>query len=446
MLHLSQLSLNVPDTTKPRVVVIGSGFGAINLVKNLPDEQFQVVMLSKQNYHGFWPLLYQVATAGLEPESIAEPIRKLFDGRQDFHFRFARVNGIDPMAKTISTLIGSLTYDYLVIATGTKSNYFGNKEIEQNAFGLKQLDDAVNLRSQLLQSFEQANLAQDPELRQSLLNIVIAGAGPTGVELAGSLAEMRQHVLPRDYPNMDFRQMNIYLVDGLDRVLPPMSLESSKHTHAYLEELGVIIKLNKLVDSYDGQTVKFKDGEQISAQTLVWAAGVAGATIEGLPADSVERGRYLVNLHNQVQGFTDVFAIGDVAVMKSEKWPKGHPQVAQPAIQQGEHLGKNLVRQLRKQEWKPFSYFDKGSLAIVGRARAVADLPGNKSLSGFIAWLAWLFVHVYYLVGFRSKLIVMANWVYRLFTYQRGTRIIIKPYINSADKAGQEFARQEALN
>ncbi|SHM05292.1 NAD(P)/FAD-dependent oxidoreductase [Hymenobacter psychrotolerans] len=446
MLQLEQLTLNIPDTTKPRVVIIGGGFGAVNLTKNLPDEQFQVVMLSKQNYHGFWPLLYQVATAGLEPESIAEPIRKLFDDHKDFHFRFTRVNSINPAAKTVSTVIGDVPYDYLVIATGTKSNYFGNEQIKQNAFGLKHLSDAINLRSQLLQSFEQANLTKNPEARRSLLNIVIAGAGPTGVELAGSLAEMRQHVLPRDYPGMDFREMNIYLVDGLDRVLPPMSPESSRHTHGYLEKLGVIIKLNKFVESYDGQTVKFKDGEEIRSQTLVWAAGVAGATIEGLPAETVERGRYLVNTFNQVQGFTDVFAIGDVAVMKSEKWPKGHPQVAQPAIQQGVHLAKNLVRKLRGDEWKPFSYFDKGSLAIVGRARAVADLPGKKSLSGFIAWVAWLFVHIYYLVGFRNKLIVMANWVYRFFTYQRGTRIIIQPYVNSEDKAAQEYVRLQTVD
>ena len=446
MLHLEELTLNIPETTKPRVVIIGGGFGAVNLTKNLPDTEFQVVMLSKQHYHGFWPLLYQVATAGLEPESIAEPIRKLFDDQKDFHFRFVRVTGVNPATKTVSTLIGEVRYDYLVIATGTRSNYFGNEQIKQNAFGLKHLIDAVNLRSQLLQSFEQANLTRDPELRQSLLNIVIAGAGPTGVELAGSLAEMRQHVLPCDYPGLDFKQMNIYLVDGLDRVLPAMSPESSRHTQKYLEELGVIIKLNKLVDSYDGQTVTFKDGEQIKSQTLVWAAGVTGATVEGLPAETLERGRYLVNQFNRLAGFEDIFAIGDVALMKTEKWPKGHPQVAQPAIQQGQLLAKNLVRQRRQQAWQPFEYFDKGSLAIVGRARAVADLPGNKSLSGFIAWLAWLFVHIYYLVGFRNKLIVMTNWLYRFFTYQRGTRIIIQPYINPNDKVGEEYVRHHAAD
>jgi len=446
MLQLDELSLNVPDTKKPRVVIIGGGFGAVNLAKQLPGEDFQVVMLSKQNYHGFWPLLYQVATAGLEPESIAEPIRKLFDNHGDFYFRFVRVTGINPVTKTVSSLIGDLHYDYLVIATGTRTNFFGNEEIKQNSLGLKQLSDAVNLRSQLLQTFEQANLTRDPIKRQSLLNIVIAGAGPTGVELSGSLAEMRKYVLPKDYPGLDVSKMNIYLVDGLDRVLPPFDPESSQNAHRYLEDMGVIVKLNKLVSSYDGERVKFKDGEEIPAQTLIWAAGVTGATIDGLPAESVERGRYLVNPYNQVHGFEDVFAIGDVALMKTDKWPKGHPQVAQPAIQQGQHLAKNLKRRLRNEKWEPFSYFDKGSLAIVGRSRAVADLPGNYHLSGFIAWMAWLFVHIYYLIGFRSKLIVLANWAYRLFTFQRGTRIIIQPYANSEDKAAQEFIRHQTLD
>ena len=446
MLQLDELSLNIPPTNKPRVVIIGGGFGATNLAKNLPGKDYQVVMLSKQNYHGFWPLLYQVATAGLEPESIAEPIRQLFDDHDDFQFRFVRVSHIDPVNRTVHTLIGDLPYDYLVIATGTRSNYFGNDQIKDNSLGLKDLTDAVNLRSQLLQTFEQANLTQDPDQRQSLLNIVIAGAGPTGVELSGSLAEMRKHVLPKDYPGLDFSKMNIYLVDGMDRVLPPFDLESSQHAHHYLEEMGVNIKLNKLVSAYDGNTVKFKDGEEIQAQTLIWAAGVTGATLDGLPEEVIERGRYVVNHYNQVQGFDDIFAIGDVALMKSEKWPKGHPQVAQPALQQGQHLAKNLKRRLKNEKWEPFSYFDKGSLAIVGRVRAVADLPGGYHLSGFFAWMAWLVVHIYYLIGFRSKLIVLANWAYRLFTYQRGTRIIIQPYANAQDTNKQEYLKQQMVD
>ncbi|UOR06537.1 NAD(P)/FAD-dependent oxidoreductase [Hymenobacter aerilatus] len=440
------LSLNIPATKKPRVVIIGSGFGGVNLAKNLAGHEFQVVMFSKLNYFGFWPLLYQVATARLEPETIAEPIRKLFDkDYPDFHFRPVRVTNVDPAAKTVTTLVGELSYDYLVIATGTRTNYFGNDQVKQFAFPLKQVSDAVSLRSQLLQAFEQANMTSDPAIREQLLNVVVVGAGPTGVEMAGSIAEMRAHVLPEDYPGLDFSQMHIYLVEGLDRVLPPMSPVSSAHTHEDLEELGVIVKTNTLVENYDGQVVRLKNGEEIRARTLIWAAGVTGATVEGMPKETLERGRYVVNLFNQVQGYSDVFAIGDIALMRSEKWPNGHPGVAQPAIQQGVHLAKNLHRLRRNEKLEPFSYFDKGSLAITGRNRAVADLPGDKHLSGFMAWAAWLFVHIFYLIGFRSKLVVMANWVYRFFTYQSGTRVIISPFVRKDDVKTQEFMQRQQM-
>ncbi|MCX6213375.1 NAD(P)/FAD-dependent oxidoreductase [Spirosoma sp.] len=442
MLQFDKLSLNIPDTTKPRVVIIGGGFGGMNLAKSLRNTDVQVVLLDKQNYNGFWPLLYQVATAGLEPDAIAEPFRKMFDGFEDFHYRMVRVNKIDPATKTVTTLIGDLHYDYLVIASGTKSNFFGNKDIQKYSFPLKTVPEALNVRSQFLQCFEQASVTTDPAERESLLTFVIAGAGPTGVEMAGSLAEMRKHVLPSDYPGLDFSQMKIYIVEGVGKVLPPMSEEAGKKAQRYLEDLGVIIKLNTLVEGYDGETVTFKGGEQIRTQTLVWGAGVTGALIEGIPAESVERGRILVDPINRVQGLTNVFAIGDIALMKLEDYPKGHPGVAQPAIQQGEHLAKNIRRLLKNEPTEPFKYFDKGSLAIVGRSRAVADLPGNIHLGGFVAWMAWLFVHIWYLVGFRSKLVVFSNWVYRLFTYERGTRIIIRPFIRKDDKVGQEIMAQ----
>lgn len=439
MLQYDKLSLNIPDTTKPRVVIIGGGFGGMNLAKSLRDADVQVVLFDKQNYNGFWPLLYQVATAGLEPDAIAEPFRKMFDGQEDFHFRMVRVNKIDPKAKTVTTLIGDLSYDYLIIASGSKSNFFGNEQIQKYSFPLKTVPEALNIRSQFLQCFEQASITREPSERQSLLNFVIAGAGPTGVEMAGSLAEMRKHVLPADYPGLDFSQMNIYVVEGTGKVLPPMSDESGQKAQKYLEELGVVIKLNTLVENYDGETVTFKGGEQIKTQTLVWGAGVTGAMIDGIPAESTERGRILVDPINRIQGLTDVFAIGDIAFMKLEKFPKGHPGVAQPAIQQGEHLAKNLKRMLKNEPTTPFEYFDKGSLAIVGRSKAVADLPGNIHLGGFIAWMAWLFVHIFYLVGFRSKLVVFSNWMYRLFTYQRGTRLIIRPFIRKDDKVANEI-------
>ncbi|MEJ8756388.1 NAD(P)/FAD-dependent oxidoreductase [Pontibacter sp. H259] len=441
MLPVTTLSLNIPDTRKPRVIIIGGGFGGINLAKKLRGKNFQVVMFDKQNYHGFWPLLYQVATAGLEPDAIAEPLRKLFssDDYEDFFFRLVRVTNVNPVTKTVSTLIGDLKYDFLVIATGTKTNYFGNDQIKKFSFPLKRIPDALNLRSQMLQCFEQANMTSDPELRQSLMNFVVVGGGPTGVELAGALAEMKKHVLPYDYPGMDISKMNIYLVEGMDRLLPPMSPEASEKTLKYLTELGVIIKLGTVVESYDGDMAVLKSGENIRTNTLIWAAGVAGALIDGLPPEAVERGRILVNEYNQVLGFPDIFAIGDIAFMKSEVWPKGHPGVAQPAIQQGKLLGKNLERIVKNEPLEKFEYTDKGSLAIIGRNRAVADLPGNLHFGGFFAWIVWLFVHVMALVGFRNKLVVLSNWVYRFFTYENGTRLIIRPYVRKGDKLKQRF-------
>lgn len=434
MLTADQLTLNVPATHKPRVVIVGGGFAGVNLTKNLPGDLFQVVMLSKTNYFGFWPLLYQVATAELEAESVGEPLRQLFGSHSDFHFRGVTVSGFDPQTKVVHTPIGDLPYDYLVLATGTASNFFGNKEIEEKALGLKDIGEAVELRNHLLRTLEEATLARDPAERQRLLSFVVAGAGPTGVEVAASLAQMRRHVLPSDYPDLDFGQMNIYLVEGLDRVLPPMSAKASQHANEYLRELGVVVKLNKLVENYDGQTVTFKDGETIAARTLIWSAGVQGVVLPGVPADKVEHGRYLVNGFNMLLGQQDVFALGDVALMKSPAHPKGHPQVAPPAMQQGTALGQNLQRQLRGEPWQPFQYLDKGTLAIVGRGQAVADLPDEVFLSGYPAWATWLTVHLFYLSGFRNKLVVAANWAYRIFTQQRGSSLIIKPAAPTSDQ------------
>jgi NADH dehydrogenase len=361
------------------------------------------------------------------------------NGYEDFHFRLVRVTGFDPITKVITTLVGDLSYDYLIIATGTKTNFYGNEQIKDFAFPLKRMRHALDLRSQLLQAFEQANMINDEQVRQNLLNIVITGAGPTGVELAGALAEMRKHILQRDYPVVDFEKMNIYLVEGLDRVLPLMSLKSSKRTHRYLQKMGIIIKLNARVVSYDGEEVRLHDGETIFSHTLIWTAGVTGILINGLPDIAIEGQRILVNHFNQVAGLNNVFAIGDIALMKSKKYPKGYPGVAQPAIQQGIHLASNFKRFLRNKPLKPFRYFDKGTLAIVGRKRAVADLPGNLHVSGFLAWITWLLVHIYYSIGFKNKLVVFSNWIYHFFTYQPGSRLIIRAFVREGDKAGQEF-------
>jgi len=367
----------------------------------------------------------------------------MFDNRfHDFHFRFVKVTGVDPVTKIISTLIGDLTYDYLVIATGTKPNFFGNDQIKKFAFPLKRMPHALDLRSQLLQCFEQASMTNDESIRQSLLNIVIAGAGPTGVEVAGALAEMRKYILHRDYPGIDFGKMNIFLIEGFDRVLPLMSKQSGRRAQFYLQKMGVITRMNTRVESYDGTVVRLGNGENIPSQTLIWAAGVTGILIDGLPVNAIQRGRILVNTFSQVNGFADIFAIGDIALMRSKKYPDGHPAIAQPAIQQGNHLAFNLLKLIRNKPLKPFKYFDKGTLAIVGRGRAVADFPGKLHLNGFFVWIIWLIIHICYSVGFRNKLVVISNWTYRFFTYQRANRLIIRPFVRANDHKGQQFVNK----
>ncbi|GAB3716407.1 NAD(P)/FAD-dependent oxidoreductase [Spirosoma flavus] len=440
-------SLNIPQTTKPRVVIVGGGFGGIYAAKGLVGSNYQVVMLSAQNYFSFWPLLYQVATADLEPDAIAYPLRKLFARRlTDFYFRVAQVTSVNSTAKTISTPAGELTYDYLVIATGTRANYFGNEQMRQFAFPLKGLPDALNLRSQVLQVLEQASVAPDESTRQQLLNIVIVGGGPTGVEVAGALAEMRQYVLPGDYPDMDHKQFHIYLVEGNDRLLHTMSSHASHTTRQDLEKMGVLLRLNTLVDEYDGQIATLKNGEQIPTRTLIWTAGVTGATLAGLPTSATEGSRYKVNPYSQLENHPDIFAIGDVALMRSADYPAGYPNVAQPAMQQGSHLAKNLRRLQLGKTLLPFKYLDYGSLAIIGRNKAVGDFPGKLQLTGFPVWVVWLFIHFCYVVGFRNKLVVMANWLYHFFTFQGGTRLIIRPVTRQGEFPKQPSPRLEAVD
>jgi NADH dehydrogenase len=421
--------MNIPDSSLPRIVIVGGGFGGLQLAKNLPKRKFQVVLIDKHNYHTFQPLLYQVATAGLEPDSIAYPLRKIFKNRPDFYFRMTEVFAVDPGNKTISTSLGTLDYDYLVLATGTVTNFFGNDDLAKKAMSMKSVPEALDIRSLLLENFEAALLTDDLKERESLMNVVIVGAGPTGVELAGAIAELRTHVLPSDYPDLDFRRMSIHLVEGLDRVLPPMSEESSKKAHRFLEDLGVQVWLNTMVKDYDGRTI-ITSGKPMLTQTLIWAAGVQCMPPKGIPADEMVKGnRIKVDRFNALPGTEGLFAIGDLAYMETEDFPKGHPQVAQPAIQQGKHLAKNLSRKLRGQEMVPFEYNDLGSLATVGRTRAVADLRKWKTQGAF-AWLIWMFVHLMALVGFRNRMVVFFNWTYNFFNYNRDIRLIIRPFKN----------------
>ncbi|MCW3116215.1 MAG: FAD-dependent pyridine nucleotide-disulfide oxidoreductase [Chitinophagaceae bacterium] len=422
------LSLNIPVLDKPRVVIIGGGFGGINTVKNLRNKGFQIVLFDKHNYHTFQPLLYQVATAGLQPDSIAGPLRNIFKGHDDFHFRLFKITAIDPDRNIVSTEAGDLSYDYLVIAGGSRPNFFGNQKIEQYSLPLKSIPDALNLRSQFMQVLEQAEMTNDATGRKALLTIVLVGGGPTGVDTAGALAELKKHILPKDYPALDFNEMKIYLVEGVNRLLPQMSEKAGARAKRDLEKLGVIVWLNTMVLSYDGKTIFFKDQDPIDTSTVVWSAGVTSAAFPGLRTEWLEKGRILIDENCRVIGAKNIFAIGDISLMKTAKYPKGHPGVAQVAIQMGKYVGINLAKLQESKPMNAFAYFDKGALATIGRGKAVADLPGNIRFGGRLAWWIWLFVHINYLISFRNKLLVFASWIWNYFTYDKGNRLIIRPY------------------
>ena len=436
--EIQEISIQIPKTDKPRVVIIGGGFAGLRIVKKLAEESVQVVMLDRHNYHTFQPLLYQVATAGLEPGSIAGPLRKFMEEKEDFHFRMAKVTSINPDKKTVSTPVGDLSYDYLIIASGSKTNYFGKDEKFKDALPIKQVPQALNIRSHILQNYEKAVNTRDTHELQSLLNIVIVGGGPTGVEVAGAFGELKDHVLPKDYPELDFSQMKIYLVEGLPHLLNGMSRTASKKAHKYLKDFDVNILLNTMVDSYDGKDVKLSTGDVLPAQTLIWAAGVTGNIVPGLPEECIEKNQYIVDEFNQVQGFSDIFAVGDVALMKTKKNPKGFPMLAPVAIQQGENLADNIKAIIHGKKLSPFRYVNKGAMATVGRNRAVVDMPNGMSFGGFTAWTAWMFVHLLYLIGFRNKLVVLNNWIWNYFTYDRGIRLIIRPFDKQEKRKQQE--------
>ncbi len=421
--------MNIPRTSYPRIVIIGGGFAGISLAKKLSRQEVQVVLLDKNNYHTFQPLLYQVSTGGLEPDSIAYPIRKILKDFPNFHFRLAHVEEIVTAENKVITNIGELKFDYLVMASGSKTNYFGNAEIEKNSMAMKTIPQSLNLRSLILENFEDALLTSNLHERNALMNFVIVGGGPTGVELAGALAEIKKGILPKDYPDLDTRLAQIHIIQSGDCLLNGMSAEASAKAEDFLEKLGVNIWKNIRVTNYDGNLVTTNTDLTFETATLVWAAGVKGATIKGLDASTLltKGERILVDGFNKVIGFSNIFAVGDIACMVTNEFPNGLPMMAQPAIQQGKQLGDNMVRLIEKKPMKPFGYKDKGAMATIGRNKAVVDLPKFK-FQGVFAWYVWMFVHLFFLIGFRNRMVVFINWVYNYVRFDREARLIIRPF------------------
>jgi len=421
--------MNLKDKSKfPLVVIVGGGFGGMQVAKRLKDKPVDVLMIDKHNYHTFQPLLYQVATGSLEADSIAFSLRKNFSKQKNFRFRIAEISKINPEKNTIDTSVGEIAYDYLVIATGSTTNFFGNKEIERFAMPMKSIPEALNLRSLILQNIEAAVLLKTKAEREPFLNFVLVGAGPTGVELAGALAELQNNILTKDYPELSKEHMQVYLVDFLPKVLGPMSDQASKGAKSFLTKMGVKVMTGVKVESYDGECIKFEDGKSIPTKNVIWSAGVMGVVPHGLSKNLIERGnRIRTDNACRIAGFDNIFAIGDVAAMITDETPKGHPGVAQVAIQMGNFVAKTIIQLINGEPTEPFKYFDKGSLATVGRNKAVADL-GKLKFQGFFAWVVWMFVHLISLLGFRNKVVVFVNWVGSYLTNNGGARLIIRRY------------------
>ncbi|MFK5957383.1 MAG: NAD(P)/FAD-dependent oxidoreductase [Lutibacter sp.] len=424
--------LCVPENEYPKIVVIGAGFAGINFIKKLKDKPVQIILIDQHNFHQFQPLLYQVAISGLEPDSVVSPIRKLFKSCINMIYRMAKVEYIDTKNNCVQTDIGYIKYDYLVIATGSSTNYYGSKNIEKYSIGLKSIHDAINIRSWMLQNLEKAVEGCNFEEKESLTKFVIVGGGPAGVEMAGALAEFKKYLLGNDYPEIEGKSMKIFLIQSADRILPAMSKRASNHALKVLKKLKVEVLLNSKVKDYDGNTILIstESGEQsIIAKNLIWAAGVKGNTIEGIDKNALVQGhRIKVNTYNQIEKLENVFAIGDIATMITPKNPKGHPMVAQAAIQQGKTLAYNLLSKIENGNFKePFKYIDKGSMATIGKKDAVADLK-TVYLNGRIGWLLWSFIHLISITGFKNKFKVGLNWMFKYLSYEKANQLIIRKY------------------
>lgn len=424
---------------KKEIIIIGGGFAGISLARQLSNEKgVQVTLVDKNNYNFFPPLLYQVATGFLEPSNISYPFRKMFHGVRNVRFRMGELQRIQPGDNRVVLSTGVLDYDYLVLATGTESNYFGMENIRKHALPMKSIDDAIELRNTLLLKMEEATRASEQSDREKLARVVIAGGGPTGVEVAGMLAEMRMNILEKDYPELRDWEFKIYLADAAPVLLTPMDPKSQRYTYETLTKMGVEVKLDKQVKDYIDDTVIFADGETIPTRLMIWTAGVTSQVFEGLPEDSFGRGRRLVvDAFNRVQGTHNIFAIGDTCIQLTDpNFPNGHPQLAQPAIQQGRNLARNFKAMLKNRPLKPFSYRDRGSMAIIGRSKAVMETPRPKlRLVGWFAWVMWLFVHLFSLINHRNRITTMYNWTVAYFSKDQSLRMIIRPSRDSSKQS-----------
>jgi len=412
-----------------KVVIVGGGFAGVNIVKKIwKNKRFQITMVDQDNYHFFPPLLYQVATAFIEPSNISYPFRRMFTEKNNVRFHYGTLLKVNPEKNTIETGTGILDYDYLVLSLGAETNYFGMENVRQHSLAMKSVEDAINLRNHLLLNMEKAVISNDPEEREKLLNIVIAGGGPSGVEIAGMLAEMGQTIVSKEYPEIKRGNSRIHLIDASPHLLGPMSAKAQGAAEKVLSELGVQIKLNTVVKDYKDGKVYTNNGETISTNSLIWTSGVVAREVPGISADQIGHARrILVDEFNKVKGSKNIFAIGDICLQTTDKnYPKGHPQLAQVAIQQGSLLGENLKRMQSNETLKPFSYNNKGSMAIISKYEAVADLP-KVSFTGFFAWLIWLFVHIIPLVGFRNKVKLAFSWFWSFITNNPTLRLIIRP-------------------
>ncbi|QXP58804.1 NAD(P)/FAD-dependent oxidoreductase [Olleya sp. HaHaR_3_96] len=414
-------------TKKPKIVIIGAGFGGLSIAKSFKHKNVDILLIDQNNYHNFQPLMYQIATGGLEPDSIAYPIRRIFRNYKNFKFRMAKVNAVDSINKTIDTSIGQIEFDYLIIATGSDTNYFNFESVKDSLLTLKSIPDALNLRSFIFQNLEKALVNQQDASNHKILNIAIVGGGPAGIELAGAIAEMKRFVIPKDFPDLDISNMKINLYEASPKLLSVMSEQASLKSLEYLKALGVNVHLNARVTSYDGARLTLGDNTSFNTDTVIWTAGVKGNPIQGLPEEAIVSHRIVINEYNQVLNTKSIFAIGDVASHATDKSPKGLPMLAPVAQQQGKHLAKNIINLIAKKPLQPFIYNDKGSMATIGRRKAVVDLPKWK-FQGTFAWLVWMFIHIMSLVGFRNKAVAFLDWMSNYFTYDRPLGLIIRPY------------------